>query len=134
MSKPIINNPCKYCLKKPVCYKMCHDFIKYQSINDTIWFISTCIGLLFISTYILFSCRNNDPIFYTIITTLAISYTFTIKLLHEGNKPYNDDKLDILLCMFLAPFGFMTCIIFEHLKIDKLIQNAQFKHNKKLKI
>jgi hypothetical protein len=124
--KVIIFNPCKYCLKRPVCKKQCNDLITHEESQEYIFMIALLIIITGLGIYGTIYIYLNFPtrIFLCIISLiLGVLYGYAIKDLIVGGE-YKEFNLFIKFLIFLlGPTTMVTAWLFYNFDLDTKINN-----------
>lgn len=117
---PIFNNPCKYCLKRPLCNKYCKDYKNYRSNVDIIIFL--IITTILICLSILISIIVLKKIYLISICYGCIYLFYTHKFISETSNDPDFLKFNIfgkMAILIIFPWGFITGNIFNVTNLDK---------------
>ena len=121
-------NPCKHCLKRPMCSSDCHDFKCYETTQEWIVF---CILLIIFMTivaaitvsifYIEFS--NTIKAILVSLTFIGIYIFYTKKMIEESSDEFlNLNSFMKMLIIITNPWGDMLNEILDKIKIVNFLE------------
>ena len=128
-------NPCKTCLKRPVCKFECKDFNEYKSVTDFIWFlgVAALIFIIYLIVIITSYTLNYKVLFYIAITILAFGYFSAIRDVLKDLDNFLELKVwERYLAFFLYPFGTVSYFIYNHTGLEDNCEKYMYRFNKPL--
>lgn len=127
-------NPCKYCLKRPVCKKKCKDLSKYINTCEVTLISSTlCLVIIFSVSSIILCWNINIYLNYIIISLLTIIYAVSNTYFFKNEKAsFDKDGLWLLICIILMPWGYITTFILDKTNLYDLEEEYSKRHSKHL--
>ena len=134
--KIFIKNPCKYCLTRPACRKVCQDHSKYLDrveviIGSIILFIIISIAITF--SYHLWGVKIATAKYLVIAGWFLCYYFAIVKLIKEEDRSFTELKnYQQALVVILSPWGELTMALIDFLSIDKPVHNFCFRYIKHL--
>ena len=135
----IFKHPCKCCLTKPVCKKLCEDFKNYgatvHDITFVLW-ISTVVTALIVIIYGLYSFTK--PLYAHGIMTciLLFGYYQGFKTIFEDLKTFKKDFKYLwqrILMSIIAPVLLLSVYLWDRMDfVEKPIENYIYRHIMKM--
>ena len=128
-------NPCKSCLKRPVCKSECEDFNEHKSMIDFTWFI-TLSSVLFIAFFvglIVFYKINSQTWFYIFLALAGIGYMSAINAVIKDLDDFIGMKVwERIAAFILFPFGTSGYILYRFSGLEDHCEKYAYRYNKPL--
>lgn len=127
-------NPCKKCLKRPVCNKECQDLSDHSDTQECIMALSIFLSMIISTiTVIIFLTKFKLVFLYFIIFLLVVTYFYSTKRLIEDGSDLKDQKFIFqILIAILNPWGEATTYIIDTFKLDNKMNKYSLRFKKNL--
>jgi hypothetical protein len=126
-------NPCKKCLKRPVCIKECKDLLEHSGTQECIVALSIFFGMIIATVVgIIFLAKFNKILLYFATISLVITYFYSTKsLIEDSSDLENMNFLAQLFIVIVNPWGVAATYIIDTFKLDDKIDKhvLRFKQN-----
>lgn len=128
-------NPCKYCLKKPVCELECDDFDNHISIIEgTIFSIISIMILIIFIICLIYTYFTRVPIFIVLCVSLVLFYSFTFYDLFNDKEFKNLDSGPQFAILIMSPYGYISGIIYNIDFVQTTLLKIHYRYHKRLLI
>lgn len=129
-----LKNPCKYCITRPVCKKVCKDHIEYTNGIEMVIGTFILLSIIFIVTWFSLLLWDAQSVIakYSVIAFWILCYYFGIvAIIKEDAKTFSDAKIyQQALIILFSPWGEFTINVIDFLNLDKPVDKFCYRYIK----